>query len=143
MFFLDPSAVEINILDESKVQSATRVTNYTPYFLEHMTFSHGMVGEAEEGGAVVEGILDDFEYEQTSGEEEEETAASARDPSSGAPESSTQKGRRAPTRWPSMLPKGPRMGSLILRSTLKVRRRFLLHRTRRRRLDHFGRLALS
>ena len=60
-----------------------------------MTFSNGMVGEAEEGEAVIEDILDDFEYEQTSGEEEEETAASARNPSSGATESSTQKGRRA------------------------------------------------
>ncbi len=76
MFFLEPSAVEIIIKDKSKVQSATRVTNYTPYFLENMTFSNGMVGEAGEEDGAVEDILDGLEMSSCG---EEEPAADAQE----------------------------------------------------------------
>ena len=65
MFFDDAAALEVRILDQSKVHSASRVTNFTPYFKETMVFSTGMVG-GKPDGAAVEGILDEFEYEMSS-----------------------------------------------------------------------------
>ncbi|MCP4860272.1 MAG: hypothetical protein GY902_03405, partial [Planctomycetes bacterium] len=92
MFFADASAVEIKIKDQSKVQSATRVTNYTPYFLEQITFSNGMVGEAEDDAGAVD---EDFDYEQTSAEEDD-PAADARESSPEVPKGkATNKGTRA------------------------------------------------
>ena len=46
ILFEDEGAVETRILDPTKAHGASRVTNFTPYFKEQMTFSVGMVGKA-------------------------------------------------------------------------------------------------
>ncbi|MCP4861767.1 MAG: hypothetical protein GY902_11035, partial [Planctomycetes bacterium] len=82
MFFTDPAAVEITIKDHSKVHSASRVTNYTPYFVETISFSNGMVGGVD---GEVDEVPDDLEM--SSCDEEESPAADAQ----ASPSESTKK----------------------------------------------------